>query len=75
MGLAFASVPAVLIDLPRGHLTSIEATPGASASPESGRYHSLADTDRYFTRNKAIEYTIEHDDGQSFRRLDRADVI
>ncbi|WP_372968382.1 pyruvate, water dikinase regulatory protein [Microbacterium sp.] len=75
IGLALANIPAVLIDLLRGHLTSIEATLGASASPESGRYHSLADTDRYFTRIKAIEYTIEHDDGQSFRRLDRADVI
>lgn len=75
ISLAFADMPAVRIDLLRGHLTDLEAALGSPASEGSGRYHSLVDAERYFQRMKAVEYTIEHDDGQSFRDLDRADVI
>ncbi|WP_311258470.1 pyruvate, water dikinase regulatory protein [Microbacterium sp. WCS2018Hpa-9] len=72
---AFADVPAVRIDLLRGHLTDLEAALDATSSEGFGRYHSLADAERYFRRMKAIEYTIEHDDGQSYRALEHAEVI
>jgi regulator of PEP synthase PpsR (kinase-PPPase family) len=35
----------------------------------------VGDIQRYNARMAAVEYAIEHDDGQSLRALDRADVI
>ena len=41
----------------------------------AARLHGVGDIQRYNTRMEAIEYAIEHDDGQSLRALDKADVI
>ena len=70
-----AAAPAIVIDLLGGHLQEVEAALGASAQPQRGTVHSLGDLDRYHERMWAIEYAIEHDDGQSLRALDRAEVI
>lgn len=70
-----AAAPAIVIDLLGGHLREVEAALGASAQPGRGTVHSLGDLDRYHERMWAIEYAIEHDDGQSLRALDRAQVI
>lgn len=70
-----AAAPAVVIDLLGGHLREVEAALGVSAQPGRGTVHSLGDLDRYHERMWAIEYAIEHDDGQSLRALDRAQVI
>lgn len=64
-----------VIDLLAGHLTELEQALGVSASEQLGNYHGLGDTDRYFARMRAVEYAIEHDDGQSRRALDQADVV
>src|SRR5207344_2882879 len=37
--------------------------------------HGVGDIQRYNARMAAVEYAIEHDDGQSPRALDKADVI
>ena len=37
--------------------------------------HGVGDVKRYNARMAAVEYAIEHDDGQSMRALDKADVI
>lgn len=66
---------ATVIDLLAGHLTELETALGVTASEQLGNYHGLGDTDRYFARMRAVEYAIEHDDGQSARALDQADVI
>lgn len=66
---------AVLIDLLAGHLVELEAALGTSASVQLGQYHGVGDMERYFARMRAVEYAIEHDDGQSSRGLDQADVI
>lgn len=66
---------ATLIDLLAGHLTELEQALGVTASEQLGNYHGLGDTDRYFARMRAVEYAIEHDDGQSSRALDQADVV
>lgn len=70
-----AAAPAIVIDLLGGHLREVEAALGVSAQPGRGTVHSLGDLDRYHERMWAIEYAIEHDDGQSLRALDRAQVI
>jgi regulator of PEP synthase PpsR (kinase-PPPase family) len=65
----------VLIDLLGGHLTELEEALGTTASEQLGQYHGVGDIERYFARMRAVEYAIEHDDGQSLRALDLADVI
>jgi len=66
---------ATVIDLLAGHLTELERALGVTASEQLGNYHGLGDMDRYFARMRAVEYAIEHDDGQSTRALDQADVV
>ncbi|GAA5202738.1 pyruvate, water dikinase regulatory protein [Microbacterium jejuense] len=66
---------AVIIDLLGGHLTELEDALGTTASEQLGQFHGLGDIEHYFARMRAVEYAIEHDDGQSGRALDIADVI
>lgn len=66
---------ATVIDLLAGHLTELEQALGTTASEQLDQFHGLGDTDRYFARMRAVEYAIEHDDGQSSRALDQADVV
>ena len=42
---------------------------------QAARLHGVGDIKRYNNRMAAIEFTIEHDDGQSLRALEKADVI
>lgn len=70
-----ATARAVLIDLLAGHLTELENALDTPASEQLGQYHGVGDVERYFARMRAVEYAIEHDDGQSSRSLDLADVI
>jgi len=70
-----AAAPAVVIDLLGGHLHELEVALGQSASEQPGRYHAVGDLDAYHARMRAVEYAVEHDDGQSTRALDAADVI
>lgn len=70
-----AAAPAIVVDLLGGHLREVEAALGTNAQPSRGTVHSLGDLDRYHERMWAIEYAIEHDDGQSLRALDRAQVV
>jgi regulator of PEP synthase PpsR (kinase-PPPase family) len=64
-----------LIDLFDQHLSKVEEVLGSTAMRVPARLHGLGDVKRYNHRMSAIEYTIEHDDGQSLRALDKADVI
>lgn len=66
---------AVTIDLLRGHLAELEDALGVTASEMTGQYHALGDPTRYHARMRAVEYAIEHDDGQSLRGLDIAEVV
>ena len=70
-----AASDAVLIDLLGGHLREMETALGVTASEQLGQVHGVGDIERYFARMRAVEYAIEHDDGQSQRALDVADVI
>lgn len=65
----------VHIDLLGDHLAALESTLGQHASAQLGQLHSVGDIQQYFARMRAIEYAIEHDDGQSERALSSADAI
>ena len=75
VGRVLDTAPAPRIDLLGGHLTDLERTLGTTASEQLGQFHTLGDTEAYFARMRAVEYAIEHDDGQSSRALEFADVI
>ncbi len=66
---------ATVIDLLGGHLTELEIALGTTRSEQLGQFHGVGDIEHYFARMRAVEYAIEHDDGQSARALDIADVI
>lgn len=75
VGRVLDTAPAPRIDLLGGHLTELEQTLGTTASEQLGQFHTVGDTEAYFARMRAVEYAIEHDDGQSSRALEFADVI
>ena len=64
-----------LIDFFDLHMAGVEAILGVPGLRVAARLHGLGDVQRYNTRMAAVEYAIEHDDGQSLRALDKADVI
>ncbi|MBB2986271.1 pyruvate, water dikinase regulatory protein [Terracoccus luteus] len=64
-----------LIDFFDLHMARVESVLGRQGVRAPGRMHGLGDVKRYNDRMAAIEYAIEHDDGQSMRALDKADVI
>ncbi|WP_308289172.1 pyruvate, water dikinase regulatory protein [Microbacterium trichothecenolyticum] len=70
-----ADARAVQVDLLGGHLVELEQALGTTADEQLGQYHGVGDMERYFARMRAVEYALEHDDGQSGRALDMADVI
>src|SRR4029450_11752468 len=53
----------------------VESILGAKGVRVAARLHGMGDVKRYNARMAAVEYAIEHDDGQSMRALDKADVI
>lgn len=66
----------LFMDLFDTFLDSIESELGLKPTHKSGRAHGMtANTERYNTRIEAMNYAMEHDDGQSTRNLAKADVI
>ncbi|WP_403021512.1 pyruvate, water dikinase regulatory protein [Salinibacterium sp. GXW1014] len=64
-----------VIDLLAGHLTELEQALGVTASTELMQFHGIANADRYFQRIRAVEYAMQHDDGQSATAPDLAEVV
>lgn len=64
-----------LIDFFDLHMDKVESILGTTGTRVAARLHGMGDVQRYNARMAAIEYAIEHDDGQSMRALDKADVI
>ena len=64
-----------LIDFFDLHMTRVESILGAQGMRAAARLHGVGDLQRYNARMAAVEYAMEHDDGQSLRALDKADVI
>ncbi len=57
------------------YLPTIEAELGLKSVHLSGRAHGVSDLRRYNARIDAMNYAMEHDDGQSTRDLIKADLI
>lgn len=70
-----ARTRAPFIDFFGMHMARVEEALGRPGRHEALRLHGVGDIKRYNARMAAVEFTIEHDDGQSLRALDKADVI
>ena len=64
-----------IIDFFEMHMERVESILGTRGGRVAARLHGVGDIKRYNTRMQAVEYAIEHDDGQSVRSLDKADVV
>ncbi len=64
-----------MIDFFDLHMQRVEAILDSRGQRLAAQLHGVGDIKRYNNRMQAIEYSIEHDDGQSLRGLDKADVI
>ena len=64
-----------LIDFFDLHMARVESILQTRGMRVAARLHGVGDIKRYNNRMAAVEYAIEHDDGQSLRALDKADVI
>lgn len=70
-----AKCKATLVDFFGTHVGVLEQALAAEASGEPGRAHGLGNAARYQSRMTAVEYAMEHDDGQSLRALEKAQII
>jgi regulator of PEP synthase PpsR (kinase-PPPase family) len=64
-----------MIDFFDLHMQRVESILDTRGVRLAARLHGVGDIQRYNSRMQAIEYTIEHDDGQSVRGLEKADVV
>lgn len=64
-----------LIDFFDDHMRRLEDVFGRRGTRQAARLHGMGDVKRYNARMAAVEYTLEHDDGQSLRAVDKADVV
>ena len=64
-----------VIDFFELHMQKVESILGTKGVRLAARLHGVGDIQRYNSRMQAVEYTIEHDDGQSVRGLEKADII
>lgn len=72
---AVAKCKGTIVDLIGTHVGQLELALGSPASGEPGRAHGLGNAELYQKRMAAVEYAMEHDDGQSLRALEKAQVI
>ncbi len=70
-----ATCKGAMVDLIGTHVGQLELALGERASGAPGRAHGLGNAARYQSRMTAVEYAMEHDDGQSLRALEKAQVI
>ncbi|MCA1780758.1 MAG: pyruvate, water dikinase regulatory protein [Dermatophilaceae bacterium] len=63
------------IDLFGSQLDVVERVLHVNASPNVPALHGLGDIKRYEQRMKAVEFSLEHDDGASLRNLQAAELI
>ena len=66
---------ALFLDLFDSFVHGIEEELGAKSTHAQGRAHGVRDQRKYNARIEAMNYAMEHDDGQSTRDLARADII
>src|SRR3954453_23273845 len=70
-----ARTRAPVIDFFDIHMSRVEEILGLRGLHEAARLHGVGDIRSYNIRMAAVESTIEHDDGQSVRGLEKSDLI
>jgi len=63
------------MDLFQTFVEPLELELGVKSTHAIGRSHNLVDSSQYNDRMEAINYSLAHDDGQSNKNLEQADVI
>jgi [pyruvate, water dikinase]-phosphate phosphotransferase / [pyruvate, water dikinase] kinase len=66
---------AMTLDLFESFVEPLEHELGVSSTHTIGRSHDMSDSENYKNRIEAINFALAHDDGQSTRSLESADVI
>ena len=66
---------ALTLDMFQIFIVPLEAELGAKSSHAAGRSHGIANSQEYFARMEAINFTQAYDDGAATRDLDKAQVI
>ncbi len=66
---------ALVLDLFESFVEPLEQELGIRSSHRIGRSHNMSDPERYKNRIEAINFSLAHDDGQSAKGLQQADVI
>jgi len=65
----------LVMDMFRTFVEPLEAEFGVKSSHRVGRFNDAAKSQEYNDRIEAINFSLAHDDGQSARNLESADVI
>ncbi len=63
------------IDCFQAFIAPLENELGVKSSHTVGRSHSVRNNNSYFNRIEAVNFALSHDDGQTTKELDAADVI
>ena len=66
---------AFVIELFRSFVGPLERELGVPSDHSVGKSHEIGDQERYNRRIDAINYTLAHDDGQTNKGLEEADVV
>ena len=66
---------ALVLDMFRTFVEPLELEFGVKSNHRVGRFSDASRSQEYDERIEAINFSLAHDDGQSARNLDRADVI
>jgi regulator of PEP synthase PpsR (kinase-PPPase family) len=73
--LTASACAGVLMDMFRTFVEPLENEFGMKSNHRVGRFSDAAKSEEYNERIEAINFSLAHDDGQSSRNLDSADVI
>lgn len=72
---ALRGADALILDLFESFVEPLESELGIKSTHTIGRSHTMSDSETYHRRIEAINFALAHDDGQSIRSLEQADVI
>ncbi|RCS59580.1 pyruvate, water dikinase regulatory protein [Parvibium lacunae] len=66
---------AMYLDLFQTFVEPLELEFGVKSTHTIGRFHNISDSEQYKNRIESINFTLAHDDGQTDRGLEEADII
>jgi regulator of PEP synthase PpsR (kinase-PPPase family) len=66
---------AMVLDMFHTFVAPLEVELGLKSTHAMGRFHQNIETESYKNRIEAINFSLAHDDGQSHKNLEEADII